>query len=93
MTTPLIVSPDLAGGDWQDYLAAARDVGRLVDGTIDRIGIYPAGTVSGKATVMIGVMTSDGQVVIGETTLALFATAARALLAAPIAQAEGHGRP
>lgn len=93
MTTPLIVSPDLTDGDWQDYLAAAKQVGRLIDGTLDRIGIYPGGTTTGKSTVMIGVMTSDGQVVIGETTLALFATAARALLAAPIAQAEGHTRP
>jgi hypothetical protein len=88
--TPIDVTLDLSNGPWSAELAAARDAGQLASGTVTHIGLLPGGTSSGRASVAMLVKTTDGQVVVCETTLNLFAGAARALLASPIATAEGH---
>lgn len=58
------------------------------DAVIERAGLLPNGTAEGRATVAILVRLADGQVVLAETTLRLFLTAAAAFGASPIAEME-----
>lgn len=88
--TELAVRPDLSRDPWPD-LQPAADAGRLLQASLDRIGLLPNGTTGGRASVALVATLPDGTPVVMETTLALFATAARALLASPIAVAEGYG--
>jgi hypothetical protein len=55
---------------------------------ITRVGVMPNGTTGGRATVMFEVRLPDGRIVIAETTLRLFITAAAAIGACPVAQLE-----
>lgn len=50
-------------------------------GQVTAVGGVPNGTTAGLASVMLIVTLPDGRTVAGETTLALFANAARALSA------------
>lgn len=55
---------------------------------VTRIGLLPAGTTGGRATVFLEVVLPDGTKVLAETTLRLFRMASAALLASPVAQME-----
>lgn len=68
-------------GAWPD-LTDIRNSNRLIhlnDGQTLRIAGLNAGTVSGRPSVAIRIDLPDGRVVVAETTLALFTTAAQAL--------------
>lgn len=82
--TELSLYPDLAAHPWpKDELT------RELAGQVENMGILPNGTGAGRATVALTVRLPDGRVIVGETTLRLFAGAARALCASPIAEREG----
>ncbi len=67
---------DLKGdGAWEDV---AEDIeGQAV---IERIAVLRGGMESGKSSVAFLVRTSEGKLVMAETSMALFATIARAIL-------------
>lgn len=74
--TPLTITPDVEAHPWDDL--ADRDV---ATGTLDRVGGAPNGTARGLPIVAVGIELPDGTVALGETTLALFLSAADALRA------------
>lgn len=78
--TPLDVRPNLETAPWTTPVA---QIGRLTS-----VGLLPAGTASGRASVALRATLEDGTEVIIETTWRLFEAAARALSASPVAQAE-----
>ena len=71
----LDVRINLRENPWSDY---PEDTPQ---GKIARIGFVPEATDAGKPTVGIAIEFENGDVVVGETTMALFVTAARAGLA------------
>lgn len=81
--------PNLKANPFEKADAAAND-GTLIQTTLEGIGLIPDATTTGNAAVELLFTADNGQVVVAHTTLALFATAARAILAAPIAVAEGY---
>jgi hypothetical protein len=91
MMTPLTIIPNLDAAQLPGVNDAAA-AQRLLHGRIAAVGILPGGTSNGLASVALTIELPDGRTVLGETTLALFANGARALLASPIAEAEGHAR-
>ena len=76
--TTLDITPNLDATPWTDL----KDVKQL--GRISRVGRLPEGTSGGKSTVVLLITMPDGQQVLGETTLALFAAAAGAMQAADV---------
>ena len=74
---PLNISLDLDKTPWID-LKTAAEPGL---GKVTRIGRLPAGMQSGKSTIAIVITTPDGKQFIGETSMALFLAAARAMKA------------
>lgn len=79
----LDVTIDPQTAPWTDLDARA-----IMHGTVERIAFLPQGTKRGRASVALLVRCDDGTVVVGETTYRLYAAAARAIAAAPSAQAE-----
>ncbi len=73
---------------WTDL----HDHGELRHGAVERIGLLPSGMASGRCSVAVVIRLDDGSTVVAETSLDLFAAASRALLASPLAEADGHGR-
>lgn len=82
--TDLMVTPNLDLDPWTDLLDAAVRPGHLT-----RVGMLPDRINNNRAVVALAIELEDGQVVVGYTTWALFATVARALAACPVAQMEG----
>jgi len=79
----LSITPNLEATPWED-LRLLREQGKLItamgdEGGTIRIGGLPRGMMSGKASVTIAVPLPDGMVIVTETSLRLFLTAARAL--------------
>ena len=83
------VTTNLELDPWRDLSPAKMPLnpGGLSAG-ITRVGVMPNGTDSGRATVMLEVSLPDGRIVIAETTLRLFLTAAAAVAACPVSQLE-----
>lgn len=54
---------------------------RLVGGSLTHVVALAGGMASGKPSVAVVVQTAEGQAILGETSLALFLTAADALRA------------
>ena len=79
---PLSITMNLDIDPWNDL---APDI---PFGNVERIGLLPAGTQKGRATVALVVRLEDGSLVGAQTTLRLLNTATHALLASPIAQME-----
>ena len=82
MTTPLEICADLAAYPWSDLPSDP------LHGMVERIGLLPDGTSTGRASIALTVRLDDGRTVVAETTWRLFNVAARALAASPIATAE-----
>lgn len=61
---------------------AFNDCPSIQFGQIDRITRLVGGTASGKSSIAIGIRLGDGTMVVGETTMALFLSAAAAMKAA-----------
>lgn len=55
--------------------------GRLEDGRLTKVILLPTGMASGKPSVSVVVETADGRAVLGQTSLALFLSAADAFKA------------
>lgn len=84
---PLNVTLDLDASPWED-IDHRTTLPRVGLATVERVGILPRGTESGRSTVVLLVRMPDGRPVLAETTLRLFNAAARAVAASPIAEAE-----
>jgi hypothetical protein len=80
---PLSVSVDIEQDPWSDIDLATVENAHLI-----RIGLLRHGTVEGKATVAMLVVTHDGRKIIVQTSWLLFNTAARALAAGPVGSEE-----
>jgi len=73
----IILTGDKAFADWQD-----REIIHLANGAPAlRVACLEGGTASGAPSVALGFELPDGKVVIAETTLKLFLTAADVLRA------------
>jgi hypothetical protein len=85
----LNITVDLEQHPWTDitHENTPLNAGGLSAG-VTRIGLMPRGTTGGLSTVMMEVVLPDGTKVIAETTLRLFRSAASAILASPLAEAE-----
>lgn len=88
---PIQITPNIELDPWSELrdLVATGDLITDLNGpsaTIERVGLLPNGTRSGRAVVMFQVRLPDGRVVLAETTLRLFRGVAAALLASPVAQ-------
>lgn len=81
---PLSITLNLELDPWTDLHGNVE--GQMA--SIERIGLLPAGTVEGRATVELLIRTESGHLIVAETTLRLFNLAIHALLASPIAQME-----
>lgn len=84
LTTNLDLDP------WTD-LAGHVDESRF--GTIERVGLLPNGTSTGRPTIVVLVRLPDGSIVTGETTWALWTSATRALAASPVAEFDRMENP
>lgn len=82
---PLSVTPNLDLNPWVD-LADAVIVNPDRTAMVERIGLLPNATGSGRACVELVLRLPDGRLVLAETTLRLFRTASAALLASPVAE-------
>lgn len=83
----LTVTTNLELDPWTDLTPADlrhNPAGKTA--TIERVGLLPNGTESGRATVELLITLPSGERVIAETTLRLFRTMSAALLAAPVAE-------
>lgn len=78
--TPLTIILD---GDkaWPDLAPDNPDRPNLIEGRIDSVAALANATANGKPAVALRIELPDGSVVIAQTTLALFATAARGFVA------------
>lgn len=85
---PISITPNLELSPWTDLADAAPGIG-----TVERIGLLPNGTTSGRPVVGIVVRAADGQRHIVQTTWALFRTAARGLDASPVAELDRMEHP
>lgn len=87
--TSLSITPNLEENPWTDLDPSQlpHNTGGL-SAQITRAGIMPRGTMAGLSTVMMEIQLPSGERVIAETTLRLFRTMARGLLASPVAEAE-----
>lgn len=87
---PITVTPDMSVNPWLENRAEIHDYANNHPGpaVVEKIGLLPEGTTSGRATVELLIRMPDGTVVLAETTLRLFRLASAALLASPIAEAE-----
>ena len=80
---PLTITTNLEINPWTDL--QREDI---IPGKLERVGVLPNGTREGRACVELLIRLPDGRVVIAETTLRLFNTAALAVAATPVAQME-----
>lgn len=78
---PLTITPNIEQTPWAELTGID-----LTEVTLEKVGLLPRGTASGQPVVMLQLRAADGQVLISQTTLKLFRTAARAILATPLAQ-------
>lgn len=87
---PITVTADMSVTPWMEDRAAIHDYAsnHPAPAVVEKIGILPGGLTSGRASVELLIRMPDGTVVLAETTLRLFRTAATFLLASPIAEAE-----
>lgn len=81
------IRPDLSQSPLPQ-IAAAHEAGRLLTGDITGVGIMPEGMSSGRASIALTIDTGD-TVVVGQTSLQMFLSAARILAASPLAVMEG----
>jgi hypothetical protein len=85
----MTITPNIDNSPWNDLMdrvhpdSMSAPLPRII-----RIGLLPQGTTTGRATVSVAIELADGKIVFAETTLKLFRTASRALMASPVAEAE-----
>ncbi len=84
---PLSIVLNLDLDPWED-LKALPDVEKPKHATIERVGVLPNATQSGRACVELLIRTDDGELLIAETTLRLAITVLAAIAACPVAQME-----
>lgn len=87
---PLTITTNLDIDPWDDVRAPGALPHNPAGETakIERVGLLPNATQSGRACVELLIRLPDGTAVVAETTLRLFNTAARAIAATPVAQLE-----
>ncbi len=76
----LDIRPNLEAAPWDDLPAPAGH------GIIERIGLLPNGTNSGRPVLAMVIRLGDGQHVIAQTTWALISSTIRALAGSPVAE-------
>lgn len=81
----LDVRPNLDQAPFDDL-----DRTTLLHGSLTAIGLLPAGTSQGQASVAMVVVIDDGRKVVVECTWRLLRAAARALDASPLGRDEAH---
>lgn len=88
---PVTITTNLDIDPWADLDLAAMNEQLMPNGQtakIERVGVLPNATASGRACVELLVRLPDGRLLVAETTLRLFNTIAAAVAATPIAQME-----
>lgn len=88
MMVPLSVTMNCEIDPWTDL---KRDA--IVPGDVERIGLMPDGTASGRPAVILLVRLPDGTPVVAQTTWALLRSAVRALNASPVADLDRMEHP
>jgi hypothetical protein len=84
---PLDIRPNMELNPWDD-------IPRAIDGAeLERIGLLPNGTTSGRPTIGLLVRLPDGTAVIAQTTWTLMRAAVRALDASPVAELDRMEHP
>lgn len=86
--TPLSITPNCELNPWADL---TRD--QIIPGELERIGLMPDGTASGRPAVVLLVRLPDGTPVVAQTTWALLRSAVRALNASPVADLDRMEHP
>jgi hypothetical protein len=83
----LSITANLDLNPWDDLKAQAES-GQLQFGTVERVGMMPAGMHSGKAAVMIAGTTDEGKPIVLQVSWAMFQMAYAGLSGTPTAQME-----
>jgi len=77
----LAIYPNCYITPWKDYAE-----GHIVPGRLERVGLMPNGTASGRPTLMVGVRIDAGHVVVAQTTWAIWQAVMKGLAGTPVAE-------